>query len=186
MCLIGPILLGAFLGVAVSRAIRWRRFHHHFHGGCGRMGAGPWGFRGFGRHGGFGGHGMGRQVFWLVRDLGLSTEQVSVLKDAWLKGRGAVASVRASGLEAVHAVLDTALAEPFDRSRLEDAARRHSDASGQAARDLALAIAAGVEVLTPEQRAKIRERFGRFGSDLGAGRGPFGPDGGPYRGGTYI
>jgi Spy/CpxP family protein refolding chaperone len=173
MHFIGPVFLGIFIALFARRALRWHHFHHGFHGGCGRMGSGPWGFRGpFGWRGG-----GPRQIFWFVRELELSPAQVTELKDAWLKGRGAVASVRASGLEAAHAVFDAALAEPFDRARVDDAARRHTDHHAQAARDLSDAISRAVDVLTPEQRQKVRERFARYGT----GGWATGPGVGPYR-----
>ena len=73
------------------------------------------------------------------------------------------------------------MADPFDKARLDDVARKLADEHGQAARDLADAIGRAVEILTPEQRAKIRERFGRFGAGLGGG-----PDGGPYRSSPFY
>src|SRR5262249_14332809 len=97
-------------------------------------------------------------------------------------GGGAVAGVRASRFEAAHAAIGAALAEPFDKVRLDDVARKLADEQGQAARDVADAIARALEILTPEQRAKIREGFGRFGARLGGGR-----EGGPYRSGpSYV
>jgi Spy/CpxP family protein refolding chaperone len=182
------VALGIVIGLVVGRAIHWRRFHHGFHGGCGRMGHGPWRFGGpLGRRFGVdGGHLGPRQLFWLIRELRLSPAQMSELKAAWLKGRGAVASVRASGFEAGHAFLEAALAEPFDRARLDDAARRHAEDHAQAARELADAVAHAVEVLTVEQRQILRDRFARFGADFGAGRGPMGPDQGPYRTGGVL
>lgn len=179
MYFIGPVVLGAFLGFAASRAMRRAHFRHHF-GGCGH----GFGGHGFGGHhwGGFG-RGLGgfrfggpRRMWWLLRELDLSHDQVAKLKNVWLSARGAVASVRASRFEAAHAAIGAALTEPFDKARLDDVARKLSDEQGQAARDLSDAIARALEILTPEQRAKIRERFGRFGAGLGGG-----PEGGPYR-----
>ena len=176
MYFIGPVVLGAFLGFAASRAMRRAHYRHHF-GGCGRFGGFGHHWGGFGRgFGGFGGLGGPRRMWWLLRELDLSHEQVAKLKSVWLSARGAVASVRASRFEAAHAAIGAALAEPFDKARLDDVARKLADEQGQAARDLADAIARALEILTPEQRAKIRERFGRFGAGLGGG-----PDGGPYR-----
>jgi Spy/CpxP family protein refolding chaperone len=181
MYFIGPVALGILFGVAASRFARHHRGHHHgFGGGCRA------------RHGMRGPFGMGhrfggpRRLFWLVRDLDLSAEQVRALKDDWLKGRGAVAQVRASGFEAAHAALGAALAEPFDRARIDDAARRHIDTHAQAARDLADAVSHAIEVLTPEQRAKLRERYAQINADPPA-RGGGGPAGGPYRdGAAYV
>jgi Spy/CpxP family protein refolding chaperone len=172
MYFIGPVVLGAFLGFAASRVMRHRHFGHHF-GGCGRFRHGGPFFMGGHHWGGFGGP---RRMFWLLRELDLSREQVGQLKTVWLNARGAVASVRASRFEAAHAAIGAALAEPFDKARLDDVARKLADDQGQAARDLSDAIARALEILTPEQRAKIRERFGRFGAGMGGG-----PDGGPYR-----
>jgi Spy/CpxP family protein refolding chaperone len=174
MHFIGPVVLGIFLGMAAARAMRWRRFGHHFHGGCGRF-----------RHGApfwMGGFGI-RRAFWFVRDLDLSPEQVSRLKQAWLLARGAIASVKATRLEVAHGVMAAALAEPFDRARLDDAARKLADENSRAAHDVADALAQAIEVLTPEQRAKLRERFARHGIGFG---GPVGPDAGPYRSSGYY
>ena len=178
MYFIGPVVLGAFLGFAASRAMRRAYWRHHF-GGCGG-GFGHWGHHwgGFGRGFGFGGP---RRMWWLLRELDLSHEQVGKLKQIWLSARGAVASVRASRFEAAHGAIGAALADPFDKARLDDVARKLADEHGQAARDLADAIGRAVEILTPEQRAKIRERFGRFGAGLGGG-----PDGGPYRSSPFY
>ena len=177
MYFIGPVVLGAFIGFAASRAMRRAHWRHHFGGGCGH----GWGGHHWGR--GFGGFGFGgpRRMWWLLRELDLSHEQVAKLKNVWLSARGAVASVRASRFEAAHAAIGAALAEPFDKARLDDVARKLADEQGQAARDLADAIARALEILTPEQRAKIRERFGRFGAGLGGG-----PDGGPYRSSPFY
>lgn len=172
MYFIGPVVLGAFLGFAASRAMRRAHYRHHF-GGCGAFGHG-WGGHHWGR--GFAGFGGPRRMWWLLRELDPSHEQVAKLKNVWLSARGAVASVRASRFEAAHGAIGAALAEPFDKARLDDVARKLADEQGQAARDLSDAIARALEILTPEQRAKIRERFGRFGAGLGGG-----PDGGPYR-----
>jgi Spy/CpxP family protein refolding chaperone len=173
MHFIGPVVLGVFLGLAASRAARRRFFYRHMHGGCDRFGhRGPFWMGGHG-WGGFGGP---RRMWWLFRELDLSHEQIVKLKNVWLDARGAVASVRASRFEAAHAAIGAALAEPFDKARLDDVARKLGDEQGKAAHDVADAIARGLEILTPEQRAKIRERFGRFGAGMGGG-----PDGGPYR-----
>jgi Spy/CpxP family protein refolding chaperone len=109
--------------------------------------------------------------------------QVRALKVAWLKGRNAVAGMRASKIEGLHALVQAALAEPVDRAELDETARRFADDQGQAARDLVEALDAALTVLTPEQKEKLRARFGRFGTSFGTGRGPFGPDNGPYRSG---
>jgi Spy/CpxP family protein refolding chaperone len=186
MYFIGPVILGAFIGLAASRAIRRHRFGHH-HGGCGRFRHGFGGFGGFGfghgfGHGFMGGPGFGRRAFFFLRELELSREQVGQLRQVYLGAKNAISSVRASRFEAVHGAIDAALAEPFDRTRVEDVAKKLGDDQGQAARELGDAIARGLEILTPEQRAKIRERFGRFGAGMGGG-----PDGGPYRNrGFYV
>jgi len=168
----GHLVLGLFLGAAATRFIARRRFHG---GGCG--------FRHRGWHGGFNGfgHGRGRRMFWLIRELGLSGEQVSQLKEVWLSGRGAVASMRANAFQSLHAVWEVASAEPLDRARLEEAARRHGEESTQAARAIADAVARVYEVLTPEQRAKVRAHLGQMAGGGGGGWPGWRGGDGPYR-----
>lgn len=178
MFFLGHLVLGVFLGMAASRAIRWRRFHHGFHGGCGRFGG--WHRSRFGM-GGPAWLGGGPGAFFFFRDLGFSSTQMRALKEAWLKGRNAIAGMRASNVEGFHALVQAALADPVDRAELDATARRFTEDQGQGARDLVEALDAALAVLTPEQKDKLRARFGRFGADFGVDRGPFGPGGGPYR-----
>jgi Spy/CpxP family protein refolding chaperone len=76
----------------------------------------------------------------------------------------------------MHALWEAASSEPLDRAKLDEAARRHADDHGQAARQLADAVARAYEILTPEQRAKVRAHFGQM---AGGGGNP--PGAGPYR-----
>src|SRR5262249_14891348 len=126
MHFVGPVILGIFLGLVASRAIRRHHFRHHLGfaglGGCGRFGHGH-----FGGWGGWGHFGGPRRMFWLFRELDLSHEQVGKLKQVWLSARGAVASVRASRFEAAHGAIGAALADPFDKARLDDVARKLAD-----------------------------------------------------------
>jgi Spy/CpxP family protein refolding chaperone len=165
----GHVVLGVLLGAGAARFIARRRFHHGGRG-CG-----------FG-HGFHGFHGRGRRFFW-IKDLGLSGEQVAALKEVWLSGRGAIARLRASGFQGLHALFEAATSEPLDRARLDEAARRHGDEGGEAARALADAVARAHEILTPEQRAKLRAQIGRGGGGGGGGGGWGGGDG-PYR--TFV
>jgi Spy/CpxP family protein refolding chaperone len=162
------LVLGAFIGAAAIRFAARRRYG--FGGGCGR------GFHGRGFYG-HGFHHRGRHFFGLVRDLGLSREQVAGLKEVWLSGRGAVAAVRASGAQGLHALYEAATSEPLDRARLDEAARAHGAESAKAAVTLAEAVARAHEILTPEQRAKVREHLGR----AGGGGAPGWRGDGPYR-----
>ena len=164
----GHVVLGVLIGAAASRfAMRRRLGFHRWGGGCGFR----HGFHHFG--------GRGRRFFWIVRDLGLSSEQVSALKEVWLAGRGAIARMRATGFQGMHALFEAATSEPLDRVRLEEAARRHGDESGAAAKALVDAVARAHEILTPEQRAKLRTHFGYAGGGFGGGVGGVGD--GPYR-----
>jgi Spy/CpxP family protein refolding chaperone len=178
----GHLALGIILGAMLGRAFAWRR---RFGFGCG----GGWRRHGFG-HGCHGhGHGRARRLFWLFRELGLSGEQIGELKTVWLSARGAVAAMRASGFQSLHALYEAAQSEPLDRVRLEETARRHADDHGQAARHIADAVARAHEILTPEQRAKLRAHLGQMGwGPGGPGGSPGGPGfgAGPYRSATFV
>ncbi len=154
--MLGYLVLGVLLGAFAARLV-----HHRHH--C----------AGHGWHGHRCHRGRGRRLFWLVHELGLSGEQVAGLKEAWLSGRGAIARVRAGGFEGLHALWEAAAGEPLDRAKLDEAARRYGDDCALAARALGDAVARAHDILTPEQRAKLRARLGR--SMEGGWRGGDGP-----------
>ncbi len=165
------IVLGIVLGTLLARWIRRRRCRRV------RVGVGFGGLRRLRRHlGHHGFHGPG--LFLLARDLRLTPEQVTRLRPLWLSGRDALARARWSQGEAVHGLLSAVASEPLERTRLEAVAARHAEEQAQAGRDLVDAIAAASEILTPEQRDRLRARLGW---SSGAESPPFGGGDGPYR-----
>jgi len=125
------------------------------------------------------GHGW-RHGRWprLLRELGLTPEQLEALRPVWLSARSAVAELRFSHIQAAHALGSAAFAEPLDRARLDQIAERHADDQARAGRDLVQALARAHEVLTPEQRARLRARLSWLGF---APPGGFTGGDGPYR-----
>jgi Spy/CpxP family protein refolding chaperone len=165
MFMLPHIILGAVGGFAAARWLGRAR-----HQGCGgRRGFGAW------RRHGLGGP---RMFFRLLRELDLDRTQ-------WKEVEALFHSLR-HDFDALHfdrarGVVDLAGAfgaEQFDRARAEAAVVRHAETQTQLGQGIAGALARLHEILTPEQRQRLRvildERFGP------AAPAP-GPSAGPYR-----
>lgn len=164
MYMLPHIILGAVGGFAAARWLGRARRQ-----GCGgRRGFGAW------RRHGLGGP---RMFFRLLRDLNLDRAQ-------WKEVEALFHSLR-HDVDALHfgrarGVVDLAGAfgvEAFDRAQAEAAVSRHAETQNQLGQGITQALARLHEILTPEQRQRLRalldERFGPAAPAPAQSEGPY-------------
>jgi Spy/CpxP family protein refolding chaperone len=152
------LLLGALGGVLGAKLVTRRHF-----GGFSR-----WVHR---RGRGFGGPGL----FRAVHALGLDRRQKDELWSIAREVRQTFGDVKIGGLQGADTLIDAITADSFDRAAVDAAAQKQGDAVG-ALRDRLVKAAERIhQILTPEQRQRLRAMLGGA-HDPGPG-----PDGGPYR-----
>jgi Spy/CpxP family protein refolding chaperone len=135
-----PIVIGALGGLAAFKLIRHFRY---------RGGHGPHGFRR---------RGPGR-LFWVMRELHLDRGQKKVVWDAIADVRRAAGDVRLHGLTALDELAEAVAGDEFDRAAVDRVAEEQSAALEK----VKIEVVAGLEklhnVLTPDQRARLRELY---------------------------
>jgi Spy/CpxP family protein refolding chaperone len=134
--------------------------------------------RGLRRRGCAGGPGRWRRgpgLFWVMRELELDPRQRQELWGLFGELRRAVGELRWSGLEGLDAALDALGAETFDRARVDEMAAKQAGQVERVRQKLVEALERAHAILSPEQRAKLRDLVGLHRPA------PAGPDGGPYR-----
>jgi Spy/CpxP family protein refolding chaperone len=166
------VALGILAGAALVR------FVHRRHHGRGMSCHGGHRFGGWHR----GGH-KARHVFWLIRDLDLTRDQVRDLREVWHTAHEARAKLQYAKFEGVQELVTAATSEPLDKTALEETAARYVEAQTAGAKQIVNAVAKLHEVLTPDQRAKLRTHLTFFGfrNPPHEGPAPSGPGAGPYR-----
>lgn len=145
------LLLGLLGGVIGAKLVTRHRF-------------GGWGFRG--RHHRFG-------MFRAVHSLGLDRSQKEELWAIAREVKQSFGDVRFGGMQGIDTLLEAVTADSFDKSSVEAAAQKQGDAVAALREKLVRAAEKVHQILTPEQRARLR-------SMIGGGFGG-GPAGGPYR-----
>ncbi len=160
-----PVLIGAVGGFVAARMIMRMR---------GRCGGGGWH-----RRGGFGFRGGPRRLFWMMRGLGLDRAQRDQVWQVAQKVRQAAGNLRFGRARGMDVLFDALTSEEFDRARVEAAANEQADAVAALRREIVEGVEKLHNVLTTEQRARLREFFGGGGG--GDFEGPGGQHGGPYR-----
>ena len=134
------IVLGIFLGMTLVRFALWRRMHGHWR---------------FARH-----HHRGWRGFHALRLLRLDARQRAHVKDLFLEAQRLGTELSFARIEAREELLAAALAEPFDRARLDALGDRQLESMARAKAAVLDQLAALHASLTPEQRARLREFLG--------------------------
>ena len=156
---IGGIAVVALAGVGVAGALsqdfggeRMMRFGMG-HGGPGmHMQAGPASFRG---GMGFGGHGMGR----ILDEIDATDEQEDKLEDIMDKLHDDVRPIMRGFRDTREDLANLLGAATVDRAAIEKLRAERVAAVDEASRKVTAALAEAAEVLTPEQRAELKEHF---------------------------
>jgi Spy/CpxP family protein refolding chaperone len=149
-----PLLLGLLGGVVGAKLVArrhfgWHRHHHHF--------------------------GRGRSWFRAVRSLGLDRRQKEELWSIAGELRESFGAVRMGGFQGIDSLVDAVTGDTFDKAGVEAVAQKQGDAVASLRDKMVRAAERVHQILTPEQRQRLREMIG------GGGAGPTGPDFGPYR-----
>jgi Spy/CpxP family protein refolding chaperone len=158
------IILGAVGGFAAARWIARTRRQD-----CtGRRGFGAWR-----RHGG----GGPRMFFRLLRELHLDRAQWKEVETLFHSLRHDFDALRFGQTRGIVDLAGAFGVEQFDRARAEEAVARHTEAETQLGQGIAGAFARLHEILTPEQRQRLRaildERFGPAAPAPGPSEGPY-------------
>lgn len=104
----------------------------------------------------------GRLLWWISRELDLDPRQQGEVHELISKVRGALAPLRASRWQGVHAVVEAFGADKFDRARVEQTADQQGEALRSAKAELVAALARLHEILTPAQRARLQDLASRW------------------------
>jgi Spy/CpxP family protein refolding chaperone len=144
------LLLGLLGGVIGAKLVTRHRF-------------GGWGHRGHHRFG----------MFRAVRSLGLDRSQKEELWAIAREVKQSFGDVRFGGMQGIDTLLEAVTADTFDKPSVEAAAKKQGDAVVALREKLVGAAEKVHQILTPEQRARLRSMLG--GGWAG------GPAGGPYR-----
>jgi len=161
------IVLGALAAAAIVKLIHHRRWHRGWHGGwhgC-RFHRG-WGWR----------HGRAFFFHRIGRHLDLDENQRSEVERLVREVHDVGSSLHSARRKAAAEAVAAAVREPLDPAELDAVADRFGAQNAEAARGVARALGRLHQILSPEQRAKLRDLLDRFG--------PFRNQGfsaGPYR-----
>jgi Spy/CpxP family protein refolding chaperone len=142
--MIPGLLIGALGGYAAAR-LATRRF---------RGGAGC-----HGRH--HRGYGFGPRALWgALRRLDLTRAQRREIEEVVHRVRRSLGDLRFGARGSVEELVGTLAADDFDRARAEQAAARPGEMAAQVKSEIVDGLARIHAVLTPEQRARLRELLG--------------------------
>lgn len=141
---------------------------------CAQPGAGPAGgpaagFGGWGHHRGMRGpmspedmaRRIDKSVEWVLSDVGASAEQKQKVAGLAKQALADLVPLREKHQAARKQAIDLLSAAAIDRAALERVRAEELQTGEAASKRLTQALADVAEVLTPEQRAKLRERFDR-------------------------
>lgn len=145
------IALGVLGGLVAFKLIRRARcggWHGHHRGGWHRGGYG-WRGRGPGR------------FFFIARELDLDRSQKKVVFDAIADVRKAASDARTQGLGALDEIADAVAGEEFDHAAVDRIANDQTAALEKVKIELVAALEKLHNVLTPEQRGRLRELLAR-------------------------
>jgi Spy/CpxP family protein refolding chaperone len=193
--------LGGVALAKLARAFWWHRHGYGHGGGCGpsaggcepEAGCGPGesaggghgygpgahcGHGGRGWGGGWGGWGRRRwsgpfRLFWLARELDLDARQREEAMRIFADLRRSFAGLKEGREQAFGTILDALSGESFERSKVDALADEKVGRLGDLKEQVVNGLAALHAILTPEQRARLREIIARY---TGGGSGH------PYRG----
>lgn len=168
-----PILIGALAGLVVAKlAFRWRarRWGYGGGGGCGGGWGGGWGRR-HGRHGGFG-YGP-RQAFHLMNELELNQRQREEVKEVFSKIKESFIASRGGRVANIEAILGSVAGENFDRAKAESAIAGEGEKLAALRKEIIDGFEHVHNILTPEQREKLRSVLSRGFGFGGGDRGGF-------------
>lgn len=145
--MIPQFLLGLAGGVAAGKFVS-RRLRG---GGCGG------GFRGgFGRFGGFG-HGGPRRFIHLMRELDLDAGQRDQVHALFGELRHAMREMRGGRFDKMEAAARAVAGETFDREKVEQLAAEQAESHAKARAKVVEALERLHAILTPAQRAVLRD-----------------------------
>jgi Spy/CpxP family protein refolding chaperone len=133
------------------RRMRYGGWHRHHHGWQ-RGGRGGWGGRGYGGPGRF---------FWIARELDLDRSQKKVVFDAIADVKKAAGDARTQGIGALDEIADAVAGEEFDHAAVDKIANDQSAALDKVKIEIVAALEKLHNVLTPEQRGRLRELLAR-------------------------
>jgi len=142
-------VLGGMVAFKLIRRMRYGGWHGHHRGGWHR---GGYGWRGRGGPGRF---------FWIARELDLDRSQKKVVFDAIADVRKAAADVRTQGFGALDEIADAVAGEEFDHAAVDKIANDQSAAIDKVKIEIVAALEKLHNVLTPDQRGRLRELLAR-------------------------